>query len=790
MKRLSNWLHKPTTKKHLLFILILLLFAIFNFRNELMHPNYIRVWKDVHGLYYYGFEVVRDSILNYHQFPHWSVYIYGGFPFFAYPQSIVLYINTLLLVLFPFLSVETIITLFQILSLFLSGLIMYIVLNKLDFKPRVAFIGGQLHMFSWYLKSASYSWLGRYSSMLLMPIVFYCVWKALYTKEWAKYGLLGGFFFGLEFLAGGIDMFMYTFVVFIAVALVYLIPNSLVRRGVKTVMVFALLAIVTLLVIMVQLLPIMEFSKISSQRPFTFEESVGDHVTFSHWYDIFNMFIGKQAPGLNIYDSAYIGWIGFALVILGLIVAWKRRLYWFSVILMILALLTVTGSRFYYVLWKFVPGFDRMHHVDRGLFLFTFASVMMAVLGFAWLDQRLKTKNIVRAVYLLVIALITWQLVLPYFELEPPENFHAMLEENQLLQYLSKQPGLFRIHNFNTLSIAGHGSSYTTPYRLQMLYGVTSVWIPEFFNVYLGLTHASPAKFYGMLNTKYLYANDTLNVTGLTFYQKFEKCTICVEDEGVDKSVSGPYLYENEEFLPRAYFTKHAALITGHEEQKEKPFHISLMSSQIQFMYQLMLDPRFEPVDLVIIADDKETLTLHDEDDLSRYDAILLVKQPSPDDIALLQKYISTNGYLIPNILAGKSTLTDDDISYFFNISQKKAKQAEALSYTFYSPNKQTVSLNGEQGWIVLAEKYHMFEGWRAKVDGKKTKLYKANGVQTALYAPAGSKTLELYYSSWRFHVGLASFILVLTAIGFYFWKQAPRTDTPTNVAKDQPDSH
>ncbi len=789
LKRLSKWMHSPSGKLHLLFVGSLLLFAIFNFRAELTHPSYIRVWKDVHGLYYYGFEVVRDSILRYHQFPHWSVYIYAGFPFFAYPQSIVFSINTLMLVLLPFLSIETVITLFQVIALFVSGLVMYIVLTKLDFRPRVAFIGAMLQMFSWYLKSASYSWLGRYSSMLLLPCVFYCLWKALYTKDWFRYGLLGGLFYALQFFVGGIDMFMFTLVAFLAIVIVYVVASASVRRITKVILLFSLVAIVTLLLVSIQLLPTLEFSAISSQRPFELQESIGDHVVFSKWTDIFDMFIGKQAPGLNLYDSAYIGWIGFALVLIGLSVAWKKRLFWFSVVLMILAILTVTGSWFYALLWKYVVGFDRMHHVDRGLFLFTFGSVMMATLGMAWLDDKLSkySKLIIRSVYFLIVAAIFWQLVIPNFELEPPEDFHAMLEQNQLLKTVAAEPGLFRIHNFNTVSIAGHASSYATPYGLQILYGVTSVWIPEFFNVYLGLAHSSPAKFYGMLNTKYLYANDTLNVTGLTFVKKFDACDSCVEDEGTDKGVDGPYLYRNELFLPRAYFTNNAILFTGAEKPKDKPFHISLMPVQMQLMYQIMLDPRFEPADLVLVVDDLAAVGQHDPIELTNYKAVIVTKGPvDQKDLAVLSSYKNAGRKIIPDISEGSTSFDDEDITYLFNLSKKTPTKVVGLTYDFYSPNEQILSLTSEEGWVVVSEKYTMFEGWHAKIDGKPVKLFKANGVQTALHVPAGSQKLEFYYSSWRFNVGLASLVLTVGFICWYFWRPKALQGQQTDMRGDE----
>ena len=133
----------------------------------------------------------------------------------------------------------------------------------------------------------------------------------------------------------------------------------------------------------------------------------------------------------------------------------------------------------------------------------------------------------------------------------------------------------------------------------------------------------------------------------------------------------------------------------------------------------------------------------------------------------------------------------EGDIDFVFGLPTKAPKDAEALHYDDYTPNRQAISLSGEGGWVVLSEKYHMFEGWHAKIDGQAAELYKANGMQTAIYVPEGSRELELYYSSWRFHAGLSTFFAAILIVFAYLWHEkkkaarAQQTDTPKDAAKD-----
>ncbi|MDH3972698.1 MAG: YfhO family protein [Deltaproteobacteria bacterium] len=72
-----------------------------------------------------------------------------------------------------------------------------------------------------------------------------------------------------------------------------------------------------------------------------------------------------------------------------------------------------------------------------------------------------------------------------------------------------------------------------------------------------------------------------------------------------------------------------------------------------------------------------------------------------------------------------------------------------------------------QDGFLVLAEKYH--PGWKAYINGVKTKIYKANYIARAIYLPEGKHKVTFVFDPWPYKVGLwlslATFVFLAGAI-------------------------
>ena len=87
-----------------------------------------------------------------------------------------------------------------------------------------------------------------------------------------------------------------------------------------------------------------------------------------------------------------------------------------------------------------------------------------------------------------------------------------------------------------------------------------------------------------------------------------------------------------------------------------------------------------------------------------------------------------------------------------------------------HSPNRVTIDAYlSEPGLLVLADAY--YPGWKAFVDGKETKIYRANYVMRGVFITGGRHVVEFRYDPLSFEVGviisLASLVLV---VGFLIW--------------------
>lgn len=79
------------------------------------------------------------------------------------------------------------------------------------------------------------------------------------------------------------------------------------------------------------------------------------------------------------------------------------------------------------------------------------------------------------------------------------------------------------------------------------------------------------------------------------------------------------------------------------------------------------------------------------------------------------------------------------------SVNDGAADAPAEVTVTGYTPLRVTVRVRCEQpGWLVLADTW--YPGWRATLDGRQTKLYRADGVLRAAQVPAGEHHVTFVY--------------------------------------------
>lgn len=75
-----------------------------------------------------------------------------------------------------------------------------------------------------------------------------------------------------------------------------------------------------------------------------------------------------------------------------------------------------------------------------------------------------------------------------------------------------------------------------------------------------------------------------------------------------------------------------------------------------------------------------------------------------------------------------------------------------------------------QDGFLILSEKY--YPGWKAYVDGKREKIYKANYIMRAVYLSKGNHDVKFVFDPWPYKTGLwLSSMTFLFLIGAVVWR-------------------
>ena len=256
----------------------------------------------------------------------------------------------------------------------------------------------------------------------------------------------------------------------------------------------------------------------------------------------------------------------------------------------------------------------------------------------------------------------------------------------------------------------------------------------------------NPSKFWGILNNKYVISDKELNIEGLKFIDKFNECTDCIIWEAY-----GPYLYENLNFMPRAFFIDNSILVIGDKQST-------------QFIHSLIADTSFDPKKAVILQSNKELINKYSIEELDRHNAVILTSQPDNIAIEKLKKYVENGGRLLPDIFNNKNNIENKDI---INVFQNLSANYDEIEITNYENNRASYNVKDKRGYLVLSERFSNFPGWFAKGNNNKDIMI-ANGIITAVYVENDNEII-FKYKPTPFRNGLIISSVTLLIILIYF---------------------
>lgn len=333
------------------------------------------------------------------QFPLWNPYIFGGLPYVDAMHGDVFYYTMLLRFIFP---VGTVMALVFILQIIAAGSGMFLFLGEIKIKKPVALAGALAFMFTGVI--VSFVSAGHDSKVViasLLPWAMFFIHRGFRLGKILDFALLG-LVFGLGLISPNVQLMYYTFLIcgFYVLYRMYIVWRDSKKAMPALKPFFLSVASVALGfgISAVQMLPGISYLGFSPRaeggRGWDFATSWS--LPRMELADLLNpRFSGilQNYWGSNAFKqhSEYLGIIIIALMIVGLILAWRRRETKFFAGFGLFGLLMALGGNtpFYYIPYYVLPLIKSFRAPAMIFFTVAFSTVVLAALG---LEEALKSK--------------------------------------------------------------------------------------------------------------------------------------------------------------------------------------------------------------------------------------------------------------------------------------------------------------------------------------------------------------------------------------------------------------
>jgi len=266
------------------------------------------------------FSLFQQASIRAGELPLWNPYTYSGHPFLADIQAAVYYplSNALLLLTLPFDAPEARLYWLQveaIVQVALAGFFVYTLLRDLTRKSWAAFLAGVLFAFSGYLTGYPPVQLAVLRSAIWLPLILWLLWRGFARPQEFRWWIGAALAYAVAFTAGHPQTFLYISYTVAAWSLTLLVvgwrrerqkPGFFEKPGfsVLGLLIFALL---TLGLIAAQLLPSLEFTRLSVRADVSYAYVSGGFPLRDTWQLIL--------PGVfTVYSPLYVGMVGLGAV--------------------------------------------------------------------------------------------------------------------------------------------------------------------------------------------------------------------------------------------------------------------------------------------------------------------------------------------------------------------------------------------------------------------------------------------------------------------------------------------
>jgi len=699
---------------------------------------------------FYAFRAYMARELWAGRLPLWNPYALGGSPFLADIQSAVYYPPGLLTVLLagrdglPLVAVE----LEVIAHYFLASVFLYLLVRDLTRSRLAGLVSAVAYAYGSYLTSYPKLQMAILEGQTWVPLALLAVHRAAATLEgrrqghWVAWLAAGGLALGLTALAGHAQTTLlagYTVVAYLIFAFYPALRRSGGRDRLALGARLAVLPLVALGLGAAQLLPSLEYMRLSSRAAISFQRAGGGFVPSD--------LLALVLPGLRVI---YAGILPLILATLGLALVPRRRpetVFW-AVMAGLALLLSLGRSTFLYaLLYLLAPGFDLFQGQERALQVFALALAILAGYGTALLVRPMIRP--VKARYGRFCRLLSWAWVAAvgvvflaywgslYLAQSQPGQVNDLLERSVLLAILLGLSTLLLRHR-----LAHRGSTFA--------FGVLAVGliVLDLFSVNQGV------------DLERARARDRFQATPLAQFLQSQPGPFRVWDDGLLPGHWGTvWQIEETGGISPLRLQRYQALMEtmpGHVVRRLLNVHFAV-SRQHELPDGELL-PEFSRPD-----DDFYVYRIQDPGPRA---TLVYAVEVQPDD-ALARQRMADPGFDPGTvaILATEPPLSLDEAGQGA-AGQGTARLVESL------PNRLVWEVETPAAGLLLLSEIH-YPGWQAQVDGQEAPILRADTVLRAVPLEAGTHRVVLAFRPWTPAAGLAiSVLTLLLVVAAVAWRE------------------
>lgn len=730
---------------------ILILFFLdinpFNFRGDLIGGT------DIGGYFYWNAIFTKEALLS-GTFPLWNPHYCSGHPFFANPQTFVLYPATLLYV---FLPLSWAFNVDYIIHFIIAAIGMYFFLQSVTRSRYAGLASAIIYSLSGYFGWRVY--LGHITlihAAALVPWIFYFIERSL-TSNKTTYIFITGIILGMQILGGDPQVSYYTS---LFLTLYYFLRWFSLSRHSGTVSfnkatgLFVLIPLIAFGISAIQILPTIEFRSLSPRSMNTYE-----YATFLSFPPLnFFHFIAPyyfSPPTLPLAPEfgCYIGISSIILAFIGgAFSLFKKHSFAFGIMLFVAATFVLgCNTPVYFVYYNVLPLLSTFRVPARCMVLFIFIMSILAGFGIHHLCEFGLKKSqkysviivlviisvcIIYAIYafrnigvslpnvpnnssslryailftfasfvivstfhfirnkhilaMLFLAILYLDLYSVCSPLIPKINEKDLLQENAFERTFKSDPGFYRVN------VPGYGDAILTT-----LYGLPN--------------HATAFHYYGI--------NGNLPFM-LTEYYDFISGMA-----GIQIPEQHRHSFPKELFFPEKVFSSR---ILGTK------YAVALTASGFQMLTAKEVQPHAILINEILF-------TKNIQDQLQ----ILRNQDFNPKETILIEESAKNN----------------------FSSWQTDPASLEKGTVTInaYFPNRIELTSNSPINSVLLLSELY-YPGWKAYIDGEVVPILRADYLLRAIRLSAGQHRITFSYKPMSFYVGSTISIFTILILTYLFY--------------------